>query len=174
VRSGNHYKDLPKNLRFLVVVASDTIISRKAKGEDLQDISGEVATSLIKGARFTVLDRVYLPNDISAIMKKVRSVTFEGHADVIIISGGTGLGARDITVEAVTPLFDKALPGFGEFFRRLSYESVGTSAIASRALAGISNGVLVFVLPGSPDAVRLALEKIILPESPHLLKMIRR
>lgn len=174
MRSGNHHKGLPKNLRFLVVVASDTITSRKAKGEDLQDVSGEVATSLIKGARFTVLDRVYLPNDINAISKKVRSVAFKGLAEVIIICGGTGLGDKDVTVEAVTPLLDKVLPGFGELFRRLSFESVGTSAIASRALAGISNGVLIFALPGSPDAMRLALKKIILPEAPHLLKMIAR
>lgn len=174
MRSGDHHKDLPNNLRFLVVVASDTIALRKAKGEDLQDISGEVATSLIKGAKFTVFDKIYLPNDIHVISKKVRSLALEDHADIIIISGGTGLGDKDVTVEAVTPLLDKTLPGFGELFRRLSFESIGTSTIASRALAGISNGVLIFALPGSPDAVRLALEKIILPEAPHLLKMIRR
>jgi molybdenum cofactor biosynthesis protein B len=174
VRSGDHFKDLPKNLRFLVVVTSDTITSRKIKGEAFQDVSGEVAVSLIKGTKFIVVGRIYLPNDVGAIRREIRSAVSEGYVDVIIISGGTGLGVRDVTVEAITPLLEKVLPGFGEFFRRLSYETVGTSAIASRALAGISNGVLVFALPGSPDAVRLALERIILPESPHLLKMIRR
>jgi len=174
VKSGGHHADLPKNLRFLVVVTSDTIISKRSKGEDLQDLSGEVAASLIKRAKFTLIERVYLPNDISAIREEVRSATNKGSVDVVIISGGTGLGRRDVTVEAVTPLLEKVLPGFGELFRRLSYESVGTSAIASRALAGVSNGVLVFALPGSPDAVKLALERIILPESPHLLKMAGR
>jgi molybdenum cofactor biosynthesis protein B len=174
VRGSNHHKDLPKNLKFILMIASDTITSRKAKGNDLQDISGEVATSLIKGARFMVLDRVYLPNDVDVIGKKICSIASEGLADVIIISGGTGLGDKDVTIEAVTPLLDKTLPGFGELFRSLSFNSVGTSAIASRALAGIFNGVLIFALPGSPDAVRLALEKIILPEAPHLLKMIQR
>jgi len=173
VKSGDHHADLPKDLRFLVVVTSDTIVSKKSKGEDLQDVSGEVATSLIKRAKFTVVDRVYLPNDVSAIREEIRSAVSEGSADVIILSGGTGLGSGDVTVEAVTPLLEKTLPGFGELFRRLSYESVGTSAIASRALAGVFNGVLVFALPGSPHAVRLALERIILPESPHLLKMVQ-
>jgi molybdenum cofactor biosynthesis protein B len=174
MKSGDHHADLPKDLRFLVVVTSNTIVSKKSKGEDFQDVSGEVAASLIKGAKFTVVDRVYLPNDVRAIREEVRSAVFKGSADVVVISGGTGLGSRDVTVEAVSPLLEKVLPGFGELFRRLSYEAVGTSAIASRALAGVSNGVLVFALPGSPDAVRLALERVILPESPHLLKMVRR
>jgi len=78
-----------------------------------------------------------------------------------------------VTVEAVTPLLGKLLPGFGELFRRLSYDSVGTSSMASRSMAGVSRGVLVFMLPGSPDAVRLALERLILPECPHLIKMVR-
>jgi molybdenum cofactor biosynthesis protein B len=173
VKSGDHHADLPKDLKFLVVITSDTIMSKKSKGEDFQDVSGEVAASLIKGAKFTVVDRVYLPNDVRAIKEEVRSAVSEGSADVIIISGGTGLGSRDVTVEAVSPLLEKVLPGFGELFRCLSYESVGTSAIASRALAGVFNGVLVFALPGSPGAVKLALERIILPESPHLLKMVR-
>ncbi|MBM5805140.1 MAG: molybdenum cofactor biosynthesis protein MoaB [Candidatus Verstraetearchaeota archaeon] len=174
MRSGDHHADLPKDLRFLIIITSDTIISKRSKGEGLQDVSGEVAASLIKGAGFTVVDKVYLPNDVRSIREEIRSAASKGSADVIIISGGTGLGSRDVTVEAVTPLLEKVLLGFGELFRRLSYESVGTSAIASRALAGVSNGVLLFALPGSPDAVRLALERVILPESPHLLKMARR
>ncbi|MGC8936120.1 MAG: MogA/MoaB family molybdenum cofactor biosynthesis protein, partial [Candidatus Methanomethylicaceae archaeon] len=103
----------------------------------------------------------------------VYNAAVKGIADVIVISGGTGPGPRDVTVEAITPLFEKELPGFGELFRHMSYEKVGTSTIASRATAGITKGVLVFALPGSPDAVKLAMEKIILPESPHLVKMVR-
>jgi len=92
---------------------------------------------------------------------------------VVLVSGGTGISGRDQSVEAIAPLLDKELPGFGELFRRLSYDAIGTSAIASRATAGICGRALVFALPGSPDAVRLALERIILPECQHLLKMAR-
>ena len=174
MKRGPHYEDLPKDLKFLVIVTSDTIASKRSKGDDFQDISGEVAVSLIKRAKFTVVDRIYLPNNIKAIREEVCSATSKGSADVVIISGGTGIGTRDVTVEAVSPILDKVIPGFGELFRRLSYERIGNPAIASRALAGVSNGDLVFALPGSPDAVKLALGMIILKESPHLLKMARR
>ncbi|HDM36335.1 MAG TPA: molybdenum cofactor biosynthesis protein MoaB, partial [Candidatus Syntrophoarchaeum butanivorans] len=92
--------------------------------------------------------------------------------DVIITSGGTGLTSDDITIEAITPLFKKEIPGFGELFRRLSYDEIGGASMLTRAAAGVIEGKLVICLPGSPDAVRLALEKILLPELPHLMRHI--
>jgi len=169
----SHHSDLPRNLRFLILITSDTIAAKISKGERFTDKSGDLAVEAISGAKHTVVDRIYVPNDISAIRGRVRDAALNGVADVILISGGTGPGPRDLTIEAVRPLFEKELPGFGELFRRISYEEVGTSAIASRATAGILSGILIFALPGSPDAVRLALDKIIIPESPHLVKMIR-
>ncbi|HIH87408.1 MAG TPA: molybdenum cofactor biosynthesis protein, partial [Methanosarcinales archaeon] len=92
--------------------------------------------------------------------------------DAIVISGGTGLAPEDVTLEAVEPLFDKTIPGFGEVFRLKSLEDVGTAAILSRASAGTVGRCVVFCLPGSPAAVELALKELIIPEAPHIIKHI--
>jgi molybdenum cofactor biosynthesis protein B len=93
--------------------------------------------------------------------------------DVAIFSGGTGITPTDITIEVVSPFFDKTLPGFGEFFRRLSYDKVGSAAVLSRAVAGVAKGRAIFCIPGSPDAIKIALETLILPEAPHIVKHAR-
>lgn len=173
MKSSSHHEDLPSGLKFLVIVTSDTITKKISQCEQFNDASGDTAISLISSAGFEVVDRIYLPNKIEMIRDSVRAASSNGSADVIAISGGTGISRRDQSVEAILPLLDKQLPGFGELFRRLSFDSVGTSSIASRAAAGISGGSLIFALPGSPDAVRLALERIILPECQHLIKMAR-
>jgi molybdenum cofactor biosynthesis protein B len=93
----------------------------------------------------------------------------------VVITGGTGLGSKDRTVEAVTPLFEKEIPGFGELFRLLSYqEQIGTTAILSRAVAGSAQGAVVVSLPGSKAAVELALTRVLIPELRHLLREIRK
>ena len=94
----------------------------------------------------------------------MESWSTEAEVDVILITGGTGVTRRDVTPEAVEPLFDKALPGFGELFRQLSYAEIGTACIQSRASAGLVGRTLVFLMPGSTGACRLAGEKIILPQ----------
>ena len=94
------------------------------------------------------------------------TVTYGARA--VIVTGGTGVAPRDVTPEAVEPLLERMLPGFGELFRALSYQDIGSAALLSRALAGLVDGRLVFVIPGSRGAVRLALEKLILPEIGHL------
>ncbi len=169
----SHHSAPPKNLRFLLIITSDSITSKICRGEGFSDKSGDLAIETIRNSHHTLVDRLYLPNDLAAIREAVRWAAAQDTADVILISGGTGPGPKDVTIEAVTPLFEKTLPGFGELFRHLSYERVGTSAIASRATAGIIKGTLIFALPGSPEAVKLALERIIIPESPHLIKMMR-
>ena len=93
--------------------------------------------------------------------------------DAAIFSGGTGITPTDLTIETVTPFFDKILPGFGEFFRRISYDKVGSAAVLSRAVAGVVKGKAIFCIPGSPDAVKTALEMLILPEAPHIVKHAR-
>ncbi len=95
-------------------------------------------------------------------------------SDAVIVTGGTGLGPRDRTPEAVSPLFEQRLPGFGELFRMLSFRQVGAAAMLSRAEAGIVAGVPVFLLPGSPAAIDLALRELIAPELPHLIGQLRR
>ena len=93
--------------------------------------------------------------------------------DTIIITGGTGLANRDVTVESTTPMMEKEIPGFGELFRRISYERIGPAAMMSRASAGSMKGRILFCLPGSPDAVQTAMEHLILPELGHMLRVIR-
>jgi molybdenum cofactor biosynthesis protein B len=93
----------------------------------------------------------------------------QGPGKCLIVTGGTGVGRRDLTVETVTPLLDKALPGFGELFRSLSYAEIGAAAALSRAVCGVSRGRVICCLPGSEAAVRLGLSKLLLPELPHLI-----
>jgi molybdenum cofactor biosynthesis protein B len=94
--------------------------------------------------------------------------------DVVIFNGGTGIAPRDTTYDAIENLLEKTLPGFGELFRFLSYQEIGSRAIASRAVAGVYRQKLIFSLPGSSNAVRLAMEKLILPELVHLLGQMRK
>jgi molybdenum cofactor biosynthesis protein B len=116
-----------------------------------------------------------LPNEEPRVRDLVAKLIARSDLEVVIVTGGTGLGSRDRSVEAVEPLIEKAIPGFGEIFRLLSFqEQVGTAAILTRAFAGAAQGKLVVVLPGSRAAVELALERVLLPELPHLMREIRR
>lgn len=139
------------------------------------DESGPLIRELLTSGLHTITQAGLLPNDEESVRGTV--VTWLGREDVdaIIITGGTGLGSRDRSIEAVRPLFDKEIPGFGELFRLLSFqEQIGSSSILSRATAGSARGKVVVVLPGSRAAVELAMQRIILPELPHLLREIRR
>lgn len=134
---------------------------------DAKDVSGNVILEHItsKGRQSTYR---LLPDEIDAIRNAVSKST----GDAIVICGGTGLSPLDLTIEAVEPLLEKKMPGFGEIFRLRSLEEVGTKAILSRALAGIANDVPIFCLPGSPSAARLGID-IILMEIEHMLKHIK-
>jgi molybdenum cofactor biosynthesis protein B len=103
----------------------------------------------------------------------MRSVLGSNDVDAAVFCGGTGITSSDVTIEAVTPFLEKILHGFGEIFRRLSYDEIGSSAVLSRAVAGVANGKAIFCIPGSPNAVRLCLEKLILPEAGHIVKHAR-
>ena len=92
----------------------------------------------------------------------------DSESRAVIFTGGTGVAARDVTPDVIGPEFDRSIPGFGELFRMLSYEEIGSAALLSRAIAGLKQGKIVFVIPGSRGAVRLAMEKLILPELGHL------
>lgn len=139
------------------------------------DRSGPRAVELCEAAGHMISARALLPNDETAVRERLAAWATEGSADMILCTGGTGLGARDRSVEAARPLMEKELPGFGELFRMLSYqEQIGTAAILTRALAGVAAKTLIVVLPGSTAAVELALTRILLPELPHLLRELRR
>lgn len=139
------------------------------------DESGPLVCSLLRAAGHGIPFTDLLPNDESRLRDLVTALICRDDIDAVIITGGTGLGSRDRSVEAVEPLIEKQVPGFGELFRMLSYqEQVGTSAILTRAFAGSARGKLVVVLPGSRAAVELAVARILVPEMPHLLREIRR
>jgi len=121
-----------------------------------------------------VVFREIVPDDAVLIGEYVGRALGSEKVDAIIVCGGTGISPRDVTIEAVRPMLVKTLPGFGELFRKLSFDEIGSAAVLTRALAGVANqGKAVFCIPGSPQAVRLVLEKLILPEVGHILKHAR-
>ena len=139
------------------------------------DESGVVLRDGLLAAGHEVRDRALLPNDEARVRTLVTDWLGRDDLDLIVITGGTGLGSRDRTIEAVRPLLEKEIPGFGELFRLLGYqEQVGTAAMLSRAPRGGARGKLLISLPGSKAAVGLALDRLILPEAAHLLREIRR
>ncbi len=128
------------------------------------DESGQTAAQLLQEAGHRVAEREIVTDEKRAIQDVIGRVLGRSRIDVVILTGGTGLTARDVTPEAVAPFVTKYIPGFGELFRWLSYADIGTSTIQSRADAVLCGQTLLFLLPGSPSAVRMAIEKILLPQ----------
>lgn len=138
------------------------------------DPSGDAIRERIEADDHEIVERDLVADDLDGVQRAVLAVTDREDVDVVVTTGGTGVTPDDVTIEAVQPLFDKKLPGFGELFRILSYEQVGTRALGTRATAGISEGVPVFCLPGSENAVQLGTEELILPEMGHLVGLAQR
>ena len=158
----DHKSHAPKVVRVFVLTVSDT------RSEDT-DTSGQLAKERITAAGHVVAGYRIVKDEPAQVAALVRSIAEDGSADVLISSGGTGVSRRDSTYEAVSGLLDKRLDGFGELFRMLSYQEIGSAAMLSRAVGGLHRGLVVFALPGSSKAVRLGLEKLILPELGHLV-----
>ncbi len=169
-----HKAAAPKQLSFAVFVCSTSRFQQMQKGGKMdEDISGDLIDSLVKNAGHKVLSKEIIPDDKAQIEDAVMDVLGSAVADVAIFCGGTGIAPSDVTIETVMPFLEKTLPGFGEIFRRISFDRVGSGAVLSRAVAGVAKGKAVFCIPGSPDAVRVAVEMLILPESPHIVKHAR-
>lgn len=128
------------------------------------DTSGDLICKSIEDAGHLLLERRIVKDELLVIRQTVQSLLTAKSCQFIICTGGTGLTPRDVTPEALAPLYTKAIPGFGELFRMLSYDDIGTSTIQSRAEAGLCGHAVVFALPGSTGACRLAMEKIILQQ----------
>jgi molybdenum cofactor biosynthesis protein B len=126
-----------------------------------EDSSGDALRQLLETAGHRLVERRLVPDDRYQIRAEISRWIADAAVQVVISSGGTGLTGRDGTPEAVAPLLDKTIDGFGELFRVLSYETIGTSSLQSRCLAGVANGTLIFVLPGSLDAVTTAWNRLI-------------
>lgn len=128
------------------------------------DKSGDKIAEIASAAGHNIVARKILPDDAIILRTQMRDWIADASIDVIIATGGTGVTGRDVTPEALAPLISKAIPGFGELFRQLSYAEIGTSTIQSRAEAAICGGTIVFLLPGSTGGVRLGMEAIIVPQ----------
>ena len=162
----SHPRDQQIEADFALLVTSD---SRTLE----DDHTGNLAVTMLEEAGHNVIKRDIVPNDPEKI-KQWLSETIEGKAQVIITSGGTGIGKVDVTVDTARSLFEKELPGFGEQFRRLSFDEVGVPGLMSRAAAGVAGKKLIFCLPGSRGAMRTALNEIILPGIGHMLWELKR
>lgn len=161
-----HRATAPTSVASFVVTCSDT---RDAKTDE----GGALARRLLESAGHPVLGALVIPDEATAIRAALEQALAAG-ARAVIFTGGTGLARRDVTLDTLAPLFERALPGFGELFRMLSWEQVGSAALLSRAGAGVVRGAAVFALPGSPKGVSLALERLILPELGHLVRELSR
>lgn len=125
------------------------------------DTSGQLLSDRLENAGHTLCDRVLIKDDLYKIRARVAQWIADETTQVVLITGGTGFSSRDGTPEAVMPLFDKIVDGYGELFRQLSYQEIGTSTMQSRAIAGLANSTLVFCIPGSTNACQTAWDKII-------------
>ena len=152
--------------RYAIVTVSDTRTPET-------DIGGARVAERVETAGAEVVTRVLVRDEVERIRDAVRAALADERVGIVLVTGGSGVAPRDVTVEALVPLFDKELPGFGELFRMLSFAEVGAAAYLSRATAGIAGGKPLFLLPGSPKAVELAMEKLILPEAAHLVAQAR-
>ena len=163
--NGHHAAD-ERTVRCRVVVVSDTRTLQTDEG-------GRLIAERLDAAGHRVVDRRVVVDDIKEIAWQVRAATEDFDTDVVILTGGTGVTARDLTPEAVEPMLDRFLPGFGEAFRRISFEEVGAHGLLSRAFAGFIGHCAVFALPGSKKACATAMDRLIVPMLPHTVAMAR-
>jgi len=162
-----HKSHAPKLIGCMVITCSDT------RTPDT-DTSGQLIQKLLKEQGHRVIAYHLVKDEPSKIKAKIKAALTDKKIQAIIINGGTGISKRDSTFEAVDTMLEKHLVGFGEIFRYLTYQDIGSPAIMSRATAGIIKGRVLFSTPGSENAVRLAMEKLILPELGHLVKELSK
>jgi len=155
-----------QDLAFSVVTVSST-------RSLTDDESGTTIRGLVEGADHEVVHRTVVPDDVAEISSAVEDA-LAADVDVVVVTGGTGITPDDVTIEALRPLFQREIPGFGEEFRRRSTDQVGLAGLLSRATAGVVDETPVFALPGSENAVRLGVTDLILPQLDHLLHQVRR
>lgn len=162
-----HKQNTLKDINLMVLTISDT-------RDEQTDKSGQLMMDLIKSHNFVVKEYKIVKDEREQILTEVLEGIRRTKIDVIVTNGGTGLSNRDVTLDVMEQVIEKPIPGFGELFRMLSYEEIGSAAILSRAIGGIAKGTAIFSTPGSTGAVKLAMEKLILPELGHILKEIRK
>ncbi len=162
-----HRSTAPSSLRLAVLTISDTRTLET-------DTSGALILELAQAAGHAIVERAILPDEPAQMHPLLAGWAQRSDLDAALLTGGTGISPRDQTFETVQSLLSKPLPGYGELFRMLSYAEIGPAAMLSRALGGLSGRLVILTMPGSKAAVRLAMEKLILPELPHLVREANR
>lgn len=171
--SRKHKTEAPSRLRFAIFTCSTSRYQQAKKSEKVEDVSGDLIENLLRRAGHQVALRKLIPDDDVLIEENTRQIVASADVDAAIFCGGTGIASTDVTIETIERVLEKVLPGFGEFFRRISFDEMGSAALLSRAVGGVVKGKALFCIPGSPDAVRLCMEKLILPEATHIVKHAR-
>jgi molybdenum cofactor biosynthesis protein B len=162
-----HQADAPKSISCAVVTISDT------RTLDT-DLGGATVIEWLERAGHTVSERAIIKDDAATLTQLLRQLVAHPHIDAVLLTGGTGLSHRDCTFETISGLLTKTLPGYGELFRMLSYHEIGPAAMLSRTVGGLIDRTVVLTMPGSPAAVQLAMEKIIVFQLGHLVREARR
>jgi molybdenum cofactor biosynthesis protein B len=163
---GHHHHDVETLGVAVVTVSSSRSLD--------DDPAGDVIQSTLEAEGHAVVTRDLIGDSLDSVQGTVDHLVGREDVDAVVTTGGTGVTPDDVTVEAVRPLFEKRLPGFGELFRQLSYDEIGTKVVGTRAVAGVADGVPVFCLPGSENAATLGVEEVIVPEAGHLAGLARR
>jgi molybdopterin adenylyltransferase len=162
-----HRESAPEHVRVAVLTISDTRTSET-------DTGGDTADQILREAGQEIVARQIVRDEVNGIRASLVDLLAKPEVDAVITTGGTGISGRDITYEVVDRMIEKKLDGFGEIFRMLSYEEIGSAAIMSRAVAGAVGTKFVASLPGSRNAVRLAVEKLLVPELAHIVFELRK
>lgn len=162
-----HREASPEKIRVAVLTISDTRTPET-------DTGGNIIVELMREAGHEITRREIVKDDAARIKEVLEGLVVDEGVDAVVTTGGTGISARDTTYEVVSRMIDKKLDGFGEIFRMLSYEEVGAAAVLSRAVAGAAGSKFVACLPGSTNAVRLAMEKLLVPEISHVVFELRK
>lgn len=166
---GTHkHKQFETSVRCMIVTVSDTRTKETDK-------SGQLMADYLLDAGHQIIVREIVKDERELITEAVRQGCHNEKIDVVLLNGGTGISNRDVTIETVRPLFEKEIKGFGELFRMLSYtEDIGSAAMMSRAVAGVRDHTAIFSTPGSSGAVKLAMEKLIVPELSHIVYELQK
>ena len=162
-----HRESAPDRVRVAVLTISDTRTPET-------DTGGDTVEELMRGAGHEIVERAIVKDEASGIRRKLVELIARPDVDAVVTTGGTGISARDTTYEVVDRMLEKKLDGFGEIFRMLSYEEIGAAALLSRCVAGAVGTRFLACLPGSRNAVRLAVEKLLVPELAHVIFELRK
>ena len=168
-----HKESSPASVGVYVLTCSTSKFKQLQNKERPSDESGDIIQQLSENAGHRIVGRKLISDSQPMIRNTLRAALKNKEVNALIVTGGTGLSNTDVTFESISPLLDRQIPGFGEIFRRISYDEIGSPAMMSRAFAGTAKKKAIFCLPGSPNAVKTAMEKLILPEIGHITGLAR-